>query len=441
MSSTSVGAEFPDAARTPPAPSTRRSRSILLPLSFLAPAIVLLGVWVVYPAFATIVRSLFDDRGNTFVWFQNYHRLFSDEAIHTAIKNNVIWIAVAPLTVTLFGLVLAVLTERIAWAPAFKIILFLPIAISLFAVGVIWRIVYQQDPSQGALNAGIKSVHNIFVKPGVLPTAQPGATLTPKFVLTKPIEAGGTARLALTGFFPEDLPASAKQAVDPKPEQGKITGVVWRDFKPGGGKPGVVERGEIGVPGASVTLLKDGKSAGSATTGDDGSFTFDNASGGGYTTKIAAATFRRPYGGVEWLGPSLVTPSIIIAFLWTAVGFAMVIIGAGLAAIPRDVLEAARTDGASELQIFRRVTIPLLAPVLTVVLVTQVVGVLKVFDIIYAIAPGSVRTNATTLAFEMQLRSFSGQNRFGFGAAIATFLMVLFLPYLVYQVRSQRKNA
>jgi alpha-glucoside transport system permease protein len=69
------------------------------------------------------------------------------------------------------------------------------------------------------------------------------------------------------------------------------------------------------------------------------------------------------------------------------------------------------------------------------------IAVLKVFDIIYAIAPGSVRGNATTLAFEMWLRSFSGQNRFGFGAAIATFLMLLFTPYLLYQVRSQRKNA
>jgi alpha-glucoside transport system permease protein len=80
-------------------------------------------------------------------------------------------------------------------------------------------------------------------------------------------------------------------------------------------------------------------------------------------------------------------------------------------------------------------------PVLTVVFVTEIIGVLKVFDIIYAIAPGSVRNDATTLAFEMWTRSFSGENRFGFGAAIATFLMILFLPYLFYQVRSQRKNA
>src|SRR5438034_3846941 len=153
MTSTSVGAEFPDVARTPPAPRVPRYRSVLLPLSFLAPGMVLLGVWVVYPAIATVIRSLYDDRGKKFVWFQNYSRMFSDHVIYTAIKNNVIWIAVVPLAVTLIGLVLAVLTERIAWASAFKIVLFLPLAISLFAVGVIWRIVYQQDPSQGMLNA------------------------------------------------------------------------------------------------------------------------------------------------------------------------------------------------------------------------------------------------------------------------------------------------
>ena len=443
MTSTSVRAEFPDVARTPPAPPpVSPFRRLLMPFSFFGPALILLSVFLVYPAAATVVRAFFDDRGKKFVWFDNFDRMFSDHIIYTAIKNNVIWIAIAPLAVTLLGLVLAVLNERISWASAFKVVLFLPLAISLFAVGVIWRIVYQQDPDQGLLNAGITVFHDMFKPPGVLHGAIPStSSVSTKFVLTKPIASGDTAKLGLTGILPEDVPGGAKQAADPKPESGKITGVVWRDFSPGGGTPGKVEKGELGIPGASVNLLKDGKKAGSAKTGDDGAFTFDGVSGGGYTVKIAPATFRQPFGGVEWLGSRLVTPSIIIAFLWTAVGFAMVVIGAGLAAIPRDVLEAARTDGATELQIFRRVTVPLLMPVLTVVFVTQMIGVLKIFDLIYAIAPGSVRNDATTLAFEMWRRSFSGQNRFGFGAAIATFLMLLFLPYLLYQVRSQRKNA
>jgi alpha-glucoside transport system permease protein len=72
------------------------------------------------------------------------------------------------------------------------------------------------------------------------------------------------------------------------------------------------------------------------------------------------------------------------------------------------------------------------------VFVTQMIGVLKIFDIIYATAPGSVTNDATTLAFEMWKRSFL-TNAFGIGSAIATFLMLLFVPFLIYQVRSQRK--
>ena len=80
----------------------------------------------------------------------------------------------------------------------------------------------------------------------------------------------------------------------------------------------------------------------------------------------------------------------MIAYIWVWAGFAMVVIAAGLAAIPRDTLEAARTDGASEWQVFRRVTVPLLAPVLSVVFITMVINVLKVFDIVLSVAPESV---------------------------------------------------
>jgi alpha-glucoside transport system permease protein len=417
-----------------------------MPLSFLAPALVLLGVWIVYPAIATFVRSFWDDRGNHFVWFQNYSRMFSDATIQTAIKNNVIWIVFGPLLVTVLGLVFAVLAERIGWASIFKVVVFMPLAISLFAVGVIWRIMYQHDPSQGAINAGIQVVHNQFSTPGVLPDAQPsspseaGGTAN-GIVLKTPLHPGGVARLGLTAISVSDLPASATQAVDPKPKQGSIVGVVWRDFSPSGGKPGVVDKGEIGVPGVKLDLLQGSKKVQTVTSGNDGTFAFDSVGTGTYEARVAPATFSKGFGGVNFLGSRLITPSIIVAFLWTAVGFAMVIIGAGLAAIPRDTIEAARTDGATEFQVFKRVTVPQLVPVLTVVFVTQIIGVLKLFDIIYAIAPGSTQNDATTLAFEMWKRSFSGENRFGFGAAIASFLMLLFVPFLIYQVIREKKNA
>ena len=84
----------------------------------------------------------------------------------TAIKNSAIWILVAPALVTAIGLVFAVLTERIRWAVAFKTVVFMPMAISLFATGVIWHLMYIKDPSQGAINAGIGAVSELVVAAG-----------------------------------------------------------------------------------------------------------------------------------------------------------------------------------------------------------------------------------------------------------------------------------
>ena len=162
---------------------------------------------------------------------------------------------------------------------------------------------------------------------------------------------------------------------------------------------------------------------------------------GQYRVAVAASTFAAPFKGVSWLGESLITPAIMFAYLWVTAGLAMLIIAAGLAAIPRDTLEAARTDGASEWQVFRRITVPLLAPVLTVVFVTQIIGVLKIFDLILAIAPGSSQDDAATLAFVMWQRSFSGQNQFGLGAAISTFLLLLFIPFMIIQIKRFRSEA
>ena len=86
----------------------------------------------------------------------------------------------------------------------------------------------------------------------------------------------------------------------------------------------------------------------------------------------------------------------MIAYIWVWAGFAMVVIGAGLASISREVLEASRTDGATEWQVFRRVTVPMLAPVLSVVFITMLINVLKVFDIVLSVAPGSSAGRAPT---------------------------------------------
>jgi alpha-glucoside transport system permease protein len=237
------------------------------------------------------------------------------------------------------------------------------------------------------------------------------------------------------------VPEDAKEARLPEALQGGITGVVWRDFKPGGGTAGEVETEEVGLPGVTVELRDaGGDTVETATTEADGTFAFEDVDEGEYRVAIGPATFAEPFGGVTWLGEKLVTPAIIIAYLWIWAGFAMVVIAAGLASIPRDVLEAARTDGGTEWQVFRRVTVPLLAPVLTVVFITMLINVLKVFDIVLAVAPGSVQDDATVLALAMWRSAFSGSNDFGLGSAIAVFIFLLVIPILALNIRRFRRE-
>ncbi|MBA2295302.1 MAG: ABC transporter permease subunit [Actinobacteria bacterium] len=324
--------------------------------------------------------------------------------------------------------------------------MFVPLAVSLFAVGVIWRIMYQQDPDRGAINAGIVAIQGIFTEQGALTTARPSTealagSAEGGLTLTKAVRPGSVALLGLTAIKAGELPAEPEQAVAPEAVPDGITGVVWRDFKPGGGTPGEVEQDEVGLGGVTVKLRSaDGKTVDSTTSEADGSFAFEGVAGGDYRVAIGKETFAEPFQGFNWLGDRLITPSLLIAFLWVQAGFAMVITAAGLAAIPRDLLEAARTDGGTEWQVFRRITVPQLMPVLIVVLVTQIIGVLKVFDLVVSIVPSSGRDSATVIAVEMYERSFSGQNRFGFGAAISTFMFVLFVPFLILNIRRFRKE-
>jgi alpha-glucoside transport system permease protein len=115
----------------------------------------------------------------------------------------------------------------------------------------------------------------------------------------------------------------------------------------------------------------------------------------------------------------------------------MVVIAAGLAALDREVLEAARVDGASEWQTFRHVTLPLLMPVLIVVFVTMIINVLKIFDIVLAIAPGSSQEASNVIALEMWRTGFTA-NQQGLASAIAVLLFVLVIPVMLLNVRRIR---
>jgi alpha-glucoside transport system permease protein len=260
-------------------------------------------------------------------------------------------------------------------------------------------------------------------------------------VLKTPLHPGGVALLGLTAIPPESVPAGAKQAIDPRAKPGHIQGVVWRDFKPGGGTPGKVEPLELGLPGVTVQLRNaDDKVVKTAAAADDGTFDFGVIAPGTYHAAISSQTFAKPWGGFAWLGTKLITPSLIIAYIWIWAGFAMVVIAAGLSAMSREVLEAARTDGATEWQVFRRVTVPLLMPVLSVVFITMIINVLKVFDLVITLAPGSSQNAANVIALAQWRTSFGGINDFGLGSAIAVFLFILVIPVLLLNIRRFRRE-
>ncbi len=438
------------AGGTPPpaAPKSRKSvtgtRKSVAAL-FLLPALVLLGALVVYPIGYSVVRSFYDQSGNGFAGFDNYEALFTDDGIRTALKNNVIWVVFAPTIATALGLIFAVLTERVSWGTAFKLVVFMPMAISMLAAGIIFRLVYDQDPDKGVANAVWVGVHDTFAEASAFPKAHPGRD-SPliaqggSFVTKATVRTGDTVTLPLVGVAPDQMPGDAKRAVAPQAEPGKITGTTWQDFTRGKGVGtlGAPDPSEVGYPGMKIEAVKDGKVVESTKAADDGTFTLSEKADGA-TLRLPASNFAEPYNGLDWLGPSLVTPAIIGSYIWMWAGFAMVLIAAGLAGMPRELLEAARVDGANEWQVFRRVTVPLLAPVLAVVAVTLMINVLKIFDLVFIIAPGSSQDDANVLALELYRKGFS-EDQPGIASAISVFLLLLVIPVMWFNIRRLRRE-
>jgi alpha-glucoside transport system permease protein len=427
-------------------PRRRRDwRATLTIALFLTPALVVLGFLVVYPIVATVVRSLYDASGDTFVGIGNYQAMLTSDRTLTALRNNLIWVVFAPTLATVLGLVFAVLVERVRWATAFKLAVFMPMAVSLLATGVVWRLVYELDPGIGLANAGAQAVSTVISPPGAYPGARPAQptqlrTDGQALVTTGTVQPGEAANLGLIAIQPRLLPGAAQPAglaAGRRAAGDAIVGVVWFDFTRSGGQRGQVDPGERGLPGVSVEAMRaaDGQVVARAETGDTGEFLLTGLDPGDYRLRLPERNFRPAFGGFNWLGPTLVTPAMIVAYLWVWAGFALVVIAAGLAAVPRETLEAARTDGATEWQVFHRVMVPQLMPVLLVVLVTLMVNVLKIFDLVFVIAPGSVQDTANVLAVEMWRSSFGGGRDQGLGSAVAVLLFVLVLPAIIFNWR------
>jgi alpha-glucoside transport system permease protein len=137
-----------------------RAHAAIRPWLFLGPALLLMVVYLVYPVMATFILSFYDRSGGNFVGLANYHWAATDAQFRQSILNNILWLAVVPAACTFFGLVIAVLTDRIWWGNIAKSLIFMPMAISFVGASVIWKFIYEfrgGDEAQiGLLNAVVQ---------------------------------------------------------------------------------------------------------------------------------------------------------------------------------------------------------------------------------------------------------------------------------------------
>jgi alpha-glucoside transport system permease protein len=135
----------------------KRSQPSFRPWVWVGPAIVFVGLILVYPMFGTVVRSFFDRGGSKFVGLDNFVRNLTDPGILIVLRNNVLWLLLYPGLVLIFGLLLAVLADRVKYEKPVKSLIFMPMAISFVAMAVIWQFVYYYRPPDvpqtGTLNA------------------------------------------------------------------------------------------------------------------------------------------------------------------------------------------------------------------------------------------------------------------------------------------------
>lgn len=137
--------------------------------------------------------------------------------------------------------------------------------------------------------------------------------------------------------------------------------------------------------------------------------------------------------------PHLVIPAIVIIQLWIGAGNAMIIYIAGLQCIPGELYESAKVDGASFLQRFRKVTLPMLGPSLTINFVFVAVSALKVFDLTFIASSGGPGYASTSIAMIIYKTSYTDKLA-GYGSAMAFVFFLILLTVALIQVKIFRKR-
>jgi alpha-glucoside transport system permease protein len=144
-------------------------------------------------------------------------------------------------------------------------------------------------------------------------------------------------------------------------------------------------------------------------------------------------------GPISWLGSAgFVNTALIVAGVWGSAGFAVVILSAALKGISSEILEAARVDGATEGQIFRRIIIPMLSLPISVIAVTLTINVVKLFDLVYVMTEGGPGNASNVIGVQMY-QQFSARN-FDYSATVAVVMLLVLIPVMVFNIRRFRSE-
>jgi len=128
---------------------------------------------------------------------------------------------------------------------------------------------------------------------------------------------------------------------------------------------------------------------------------------------------------------------LVVIVVWLQAGFSMVLFSAALKGIPEEILEAARMDGATEVQVFFRIMIPYIMGTIITVTTTVVIFTLKIFDVVWVMTGGQFGTEVIATQFYRQ--SFTARNA-GYGSAIAIVLLIAVIPVMIYNLRQFRQQ-
>jgi len=288
-----------------------RFREGVRPYVFVGPALVILGVFLVYPVISTVLTAFKDAQGEKFVGLDNFRFVFTDPIMLTAIRNTFGWIVLVTIFAVGIGLAFATLADRLIHGEAFaKSMIFLPLAISFAGASITWQLIYSFRPEGFGSNIGL--LNAIMIGTGQNPVA-------------------------------------------------------WLQLEPWN------------------NLL------------------------------------------------------LMVIMVWMQTGFAMVVLSAAIKAIPDEIIEAARIDGASEMQVFRKVIVPSILPTIAVVTTYMVINAMKVFDIVF-VQPANAEANGTVVIAERMIRWFFLNGHDGRGAAIAIILFVAVIPVMIWNVRRFREQ-